>query len=195
MKNNNFTTWINRIKFLKDEFPFGPITQFTNEDGKLHKDDGPAFISPTRITYYKNGRKHGVDADIHGSINYYYENVRVPPKFITNPESLTIDEVLQHQNAEVRHVGIKIIGLDKLLDHPNTTIIHQSRKKGQILFQISGVFSQPVSYIKVVNSTPEPDGSFKNYYLCVPPSIKTCKSAVAWTFGLNAKNYHPSIET
>jgi hypothetical protein len=195
MKNKGFDAWIARLNWFKDEYPFGPIQRFTNEEGNLHKDDGPAYITPTRITWYKNGRKHGMDADKYGSLFYYYENIRVPPHYITNPESLTLQEVLAHVNTEVRFVGMKIVGMDKVMNDKKTKIIHRDEEKGQVLFQIKGIFQDPVCYVKVVNSTQEPDGTFKDYYLCVPPNVKTCKQAVAWTFRLEEQEYQPEQET
>ena len=195
MKNQGFDAWKARLDFFSTEYPFGPIQRFTNEEGNLHKDDGPAYITPTRITWYKNGRKHGLDADKWGSISYYYEGVRIPPHFYTKPDSLTITEVLAHPNTEVRYVGIKIVGMDRVLDSENTTIIHKDKNKNQILFQIKGIFGEPVSYVKVVNSTQEPDGTYKDYYLCVPPTVKTCQQAVAWTFRLEEQEYQPEQET
>ena len=195
MKNKGFDAWIARLNWFKDEYPFGPIQRFTNEEGNLHKDDGPAYITPTRITWYKNGRKHGMDADKYGSLFYYYENIRVPPHYITNPESLTLQEVLAHVNTEVRFVGMKIVGMDKVMNDKKTKIIHRDEEKGQVLFQIKGIFQDPVCYVKVVNSTQEPDGTFKDYYLCVPPDVKTCKQAVAWTFRLEEQEYQPEQET
>ena len=195
MKNKGFDVWKARLDFFSKEYPFGPIQRFTNEEGNLHKDDGPAYITPTRITWYRNGRKHGLDADKWGSISYYYEGVRIPPHFYTKPESLSITEVLAHTNTEVRYVGIKIVGMDRVLESNNTTIIHKDKQKNQILFQIKGIFEEPVSYVKVVNSTQEPDGTYKDYYLCVPPDMKTCQQAVAWTFRLEEKEYQPEQET
>ena len=195
MKNNGFDAWKARLDFFSTEYPFGPITRFTNEEGNLHKDDGPAYITPTRITWYRNGKKHGLDADKWGSISYYYEGVRIPPHFYTKPDSLTITEVLAHPNTEVRYVGIKIVGMDRVLESNNTTIIHKDKQKNQILFQIKGIFDEPVSYVKVVNSTQEPDGTYKDYYLCVPPTVKTCQEAVAWTFRLEEQEYQPEQET
>ena len=134
-------------------------------------------------------------SDKYGSLFYYYENIRVPPHFITKPDSITLKEVLAHPNTEVRFVGMKIVGMDKVMNDKSTKIIHRDEEKNQVLFQIKGIFTDPVSYVKVVNSTQEPDGSYKDYYLCVPPDMKTCKQAVAWTFRLSAKEYEPSQET
>ncbi len=195
MKNSPFEAWKSRLNYFGKEFPFGELKTYRNEEGRLHRDNAPAYISPTRIIHYMNGRKHGIDADIHGSISYYYENIRIPPHYFTKPESLTIEEVLKHANAEVRYVGMRIIGMDKVLTDKNTRIIHVDEEKDMILFQFGGVFDEPISYLKVVNSTQEADGSYKNYYLCVPPDMRTCRQAVAWTFGLDEISYNPTQET
>ena len=206
MKNTGFDAWKARLDYMNKEFPFSKpeegIVTIKNEEGRLHADNEPAWRSPTRIMWYRDGRKHGVDADIYGSITYYYENIRIPPKYhqaVADPELLTVEEVLKHTNQEVRYVGMKIVGFDRIMKHKNCKIIHKDEKKGQVLFTISGIFEEPVAYVKVVNSTAEPTGEFKNYFLCVPPpseGIKNCAAAVAWTFGFkNAEDYHPEQET
>lgn len=54
---------------------------------------------------------------------------------------------------------------------------------------------EPLVMVKVRNSTPEPDGSHKSYFLRVPPNVETAREAVAWTFGLEASDYGPSVQT
>lgn len=54
---------------------------------------------------------------------------------------------------------------------------------------------EPLVMVQVVNSTPEPDGHFKHYFLRVPPEIQTAHEGVAWSFGKTAKEYTPLIET
>ena len=49
--------------------------------------------------------------------------------------------------------------------------------------------------VEVQNSTPEPDGSIKTYFLRVPPATRTAREAVAWTFGLGAVEYRPAAES
>jgi len=49
--------------------------------------------------------------------------------------------------------------------------------------------------VEVRNSTPEPDGSRRTYFLRVPPTMRTAREAVAWTFGLGAVDYRPAVET
>jgi hypothetical protein len=49
--------------------------------------------------------------------------------------------------------------------------------------------------VEVINATPEPDGSRRTYFLAVPPTVRTAREAVAWTFGLDELDYEPSRET
>ena len=49
--------------------------------------------------------------------------------------------------------------------------------------------------VKVVNSTAEADGSFKDYFLRVPTTITSAREAVAWTFGKAADEYAPEVQT
>jgi hypothetical protein len=49
--------------------------------------------------------------------------------------------------------------------------------------------------VKVINSTPEPDGRFKDYFLRVPPMMVRARQAVAWTFDKVEHNYAPALET
>jgi hypothetical protein len=46
-----------------------------------------------------------------------------------------------------------------------------------------------------LNCSPEPDGTFKVYTLRVPPTVRTAREAVAWTFNLPTEQYRPRIET
>lgn len=200
MKNKGFEAWKARLDYMAKDFPFTSkgIVKLTNEIGNLHSDTEPAWRSPTRIIWYKDGRKHGIDADKFGSISYYYENIRIPPKFhqaVSNPDLLSVEEVLTHSNTECRYVGIKIIGHEKIKNSRKCKLINSCDKTGMELFSISDIFADPILYLKVINSTMEPDGTYKNYYLCVPPTMKTCKEAVAWTFRMETDEYQPSQET
>ena len=54
---------------------------------------------------------------------------------------------------------------------------------------------EPVAMVEVVNSTPEPDGSRRTYFLRVPPSMRRAREAVAWTFGMAGHEYRPAQES
>lgn len=52
-----------------------------------------------------------------------------------------------------------------------------------------------IVFVEVLNSTPEPDGTIKTYWLRVPPDTLTAKAGIAWTFGLTADEYNPEVQT
>ena len=56
-------------------------------------------------------------------------------------------------------------------------------------------FIESLVMVEVVNSTAEPDGEFKNYWLRVPPDVGTAREAVAWTFNLSTEEYDLAVET
>lgn len=196
-QSDRFKKWMARLYYINTEYPFGPLQEKRNADGRLHCDDGPAYISPTRVTWYQDGRRHGMDIDRWGSITYYYENVMVPKHFIDKPETLTIKGILRHKNTEVRHVGMKIYGYDRLLEEENNiNVIHQEDGPfGRVLFEIPGIFRDPVRIVRVINATAELDGTHKQYFLNVPPTVETCQEAVAWTFRKEDHEYNPVQET
>ena len=41
----------------------------------------------------------------------------------------------------------------------------------------------------MINGTAEPDGSFRHYVLQGPPTMRTAREAVAWTYGLSDHEY------
>jgi hypothetical protein len=63
------------------------------------------------------------------------------------------------------------------------------------LFRKELAGDEPLVMVKVVNATPEADGSFKDYFLRVPPTVQTAREAVAWTFGKAADDYGPVKES
>ena len=54
---------------------------------------------------------------------------------------------------------------------------------------------EPLQMVEVVNSTAEPDGSYKTYFLRVPPRYRTAHGAVAWTFEIEKRGYAPQVQT
>ena len=193
--SKHFDKWMARLRFINDEYPFGPLQMKKTVEGKLHCSDGPAFISPTRCIWYNDGKKHGLSVDRWGTVNYYFEGIRVPDRFFTHPDELTIEEILKQDNTEVRYAGIRIMGLEKLKNCQGYHLIHSDPSIGAELFSFDGVFDLiKLTFVQVTNSTAELDGTYKKYFLMVPPEMKTCHDAIAWTFREKPEDYHPDKE-
>jgi hypothetical protein len=54
---------------------------------------------------------------------------------------------------------------------------------------------EPLVVVKCRNSSRDPDGTFRSYWLRVDPSCKTAHQALAWTWGLDASEYSPTAES
>jgi|FreactcultureFD7_1027221.scaffolds.fasta_scaffold05041_3 hypothetical protein len=196
-KVNAIKNWLAYLDYVKEEYPFGPFQEYRNEEGRLHRDNAPAYITPTRCIHYSNGRRHGLDVDIFGNKVYYYENIIIPRAYIEKPKDLKVEDIIANPNAEVRYVGLKLYGFERLLEEKYMQVVNEDPETEYKLlrFKFKDTNDDPYTVVRVVNSTAEPDGTFKIYYLTVPPDMKTAKQAVAWTFRMNEKDYAPSQET
>jgi len=152
-----------------------PLRQTLDNRGRLHNLSGPAFESRDGWMFYA----------VHG--------VRVPEKVVLKPDSLTVKEVESEQNVEIRRVMIDRYGQDRYLIDSGAKQLHKD--EWGTLYRKELKDDEPMVMVKVKNSTPELDGTSKNYFLRVPPQIETARQAVAWSFGKESEMYMPGVET
>lgn len=122
-----------------------------------------------------------------------WHGVIVPDDVIILKEPITIERIAAERNVEVRRVLIERFGLDEYLKNGKVIKIHKDSCGTLWRMDVEG--DEPIMVVQVVNSTAEPDGIFKEYFLRVPPNIVRAKQAVAWTFGLAEDEYFPLVET
>lgn len=182
------------LQALRENAGFTPTLKVTKAD-----DEQVATItSPTIVQRFRNGRLHGPLTGRFGTVLFFYNGVHIPPRFWKHPEEVTIEDVFTEKNAEVRRVALEIHGLSKIVKHKNYKLLHRDEETGAELFEFNLMNEfNPIRYVKVFNSTPEPDGTYREFFLCVSSTedIKTCKEAIAWTFRRKAADYHPVEET
>jgi len=162
-------------------YPFLKICLISDKPRKLNIDDHGRLHSYTeKAIEYSDGWGF---YSVHGIV--------VPGWIIENPKEITVKKIEEEQNVEVRRIMLDIFGWDKYLQ--GVEPIHQDRYG--ILYRKEIPDDEPLVMVKVRNSTPEPDGSYKDYFLRVPPTTKTAHEAVAWTFGETPETYCPTIES
>jgi len=152
-----------------------PQSLSRDEQGRLHSLNSAALSYPDGWSIYA----------VHG--------VRVPESVIMRPSAITVDKITNEQNAEIRRVMLDKFGWDRYLVESGAKAIHQDNYG--TLYRAELPDDEPLVMVRVTNSTPEPDGSFKDYFLRVPPNITRADEAVAWTFGMTAKEYQPVMES
>jgi len=124
---------------------------------------------------------------------YAVHGVRVPENIINKPLEITTSRIDEQRNTEIRRVMIDIYGQSRYLQDSGAKLLATDRFGKLWKKDLSD--DEPIVMVEVKNSTPEPDGSIKDYFIRVPPSMATPQEAVAWTFNLPKDEYNPLVET
>ena len=124
---------------------------------------------------------------------YFWHGVFIPAFVVEHPETITVQQIEAEQNIEVRRVMIERYGQARyILDSGAKPV--QSDDYGTLYRkEIPG--DETMVFVKVANSTPEADRSYRDYFLRVPPEMRTAREAVAWSFYQKENDYAPSMET
>jgi hypothetical protein len=152
-----------------------PMLLCQDEAGRLHSDEGPAL------------------AFRDGFALYAWRGMPVPAALFERLGTVTAEEIREQPNAELRRMMLEFYGYERYLTEPGAEPVH--RDDSGALWRIELERDEPVVMVEVVNATPEPDGTRRVYWLRVPPTTRTAREGVAWTFGLPAQAYQPLRQT
>ncbi|MFE0424754.1 DUF6745 domain-containing protein [Streptomyces sp. NPDC058953] len=152
-----------------------PVELHRDEAGRLDHGAGPALLFPD------------------GFALHAWRGMPVPAAFLDELTSLDPARIRDEENAELRRVMLEFYGYDRYLAESGAEPVH--RDETGTLWRIPMTGDEDVVMVEVLNSTPEPDGTTKTYWLRVPPGTSTAKAGVAWTFGLEEGEYVPLRQT
>ncbi|HEU5378634.1 MAG TPA: hypothetical protein VFV38_24705 [Ktedonobacteraceae bacterium] len=149
-----------------------PVLLERDERGRLHNASGPCI-------QFRDG--WGV---------YAWHGVIVPEQVIFHPEQLTREDWINQSNAEVRRAIQERLGNERFVEIVGKQI--DAGRRGKLIEVDLGRYDpeRVAHYVQVQDSSTE-----RQYYLRVPPSITKADEAIAWTFGLDARDYQPGQET
>jgi hypothetical protein len=137
---------------------------------RLHSLDGPAIFF---------GKGVAAESNV-----YAVHGVKVKPYIVDNPEKITTDLINSETNIEVKRIMIDQYGQGRYLEDSKATVVNQDDYGTLYHLPVDG--DEDIWMVKVVNSTAEPDGTFKDYFLRVQPNayggLKTAQAAVASTW-------------
>ena len=144
------------------------------EDGLLHCADGPSVE-------YGDGFKM-----------YNWRGTRIPKQWIENPESLTAEVCLSHENLEQRRCASEIFGWDNVLKELDCKVLDvgQTEYIGTLLeVDLPDIGTQKFLRVK--------DGGSERFFcLLISPDCNTALEAQAETWGLDdPEEYNPEVET
>ena len=160
-----------------------PTVVGRDDQGRPHSDTGPQLA-------WKDGFK-----------TWYIHGVRVNEQIVMRPDTLTTKQIDDEGNAEVRRVMLDRFGWSRYLTESGVKPVSEDRFGKLYRKEIPG--DEMLTMVEVVNSTAEPDGTFKRYFLRVDPSCQSAHEAVASTFRFpdgsrvfkDYRDYNPAIET
>jgi hypothetical protein len=152
-----------------------PTALHLDEHGRLHHGDGPALAYADGFALYR------------------WRGVAIPEGFARTLAALTPEVIRAERNLELRRIMLEHYGHERYIVDSGAKPV-QEDETGR-LWRVDLPRDEPVTMVEVVNSTAEPDGTFKTYWLRVPPHTPTARAAVAWTFGLTEEEYRPRVQT
>jgi hypothetical protein len=161
--------------------------------------DRPTALNFEQIPNTKRYRLHAPDSPAvfypDGSETYVWHGVSVRKDIIMNPQSITFKSINEERNAEIRRVMLEKMGFERYLAESKAKM--RDRSDYGTLWEIAPPpgENEPLVLLELVNSTAEPDGSFKKYTFSVPPTMKRAREALAWQYHMREEEYEPIIET
>jgi hypothetical protein len=168
-----------------------------DEAGHLHCEVGPGVAYPSGWSWW------------------HWHGTRVPQSVIEEPERITVETIKQVRGPALRRVVIEryghgkaIHGIAAYLRDAGARQLDQDAAFGT-LWHLDVAGEEPTLMAEVVNHSPEPDGTYRHFFLQVHPELSpilsngslgapqpsTARNAVASTFGLTGAEYRPEIET
>ena len=166
--------------------------------GKGYDGDLVALLRP-RMRLDGEGRLHDWDGLPsaeweNGRGLYFWHGVEMTQSAGRCPSEVTPSRVLRWANAERRRVAIERMGIDVFMKAVGAQVVQQD-DYGRLWRTKREVDGEPFVAVEVVNATAELDGTRRTYFLRVPPSTRSARRAVAWTFGLTRRAYEPVTQS
>ena len=146
MQSCGWTWWHQNVLAISDR----PRAINRDTQGRLHCEDAPSIRYPDGWALYH----------IHG--------VCVPEHVVMRPTEITLSQIADEKNAEVRRVMVERYGEERYIVDSGMKSIARDDKYGELFVQNFDA-GRPIAKLRVINRTPEPDGSSRIYWLPINP--------------------------
>ena len=205
---NQWSAWDSYLTFFRHvaKLPIDYSKYDAWETLALHS--GPRIVHPefcmisdrpTVLTVDSQHRPHSEDGPFcrwsDGFALYSWHGTRIPAWIIERPAGITAEKIDAESNVEVRRVMISRYGPARYIQDSGAELVHSLPDnyyvrglQGARLFRKPRPNDTDIVMVAVKNSTPEPDGSVKDYFLRIEPGAydglasRDCHAAVASTW-------------
>jgi len=127
------------------------------------------------------------------NVSLRWRGVPIDERIAFHPESITVEELLAERNVELRRVLLERMGYERFAQQAAAEVLDRDRDPGgeRRLLRIPLPEDEDLVCVSVI--CPSTD---RQYVIRVPPTMRTCRQAVAWIAGYdNPDDYHPVVET
>jgi hypothetical protein len=122
-----------------------------------------------------------------------WRRVPIDYRIAFQPESITVEEILTQSNSELRRVLLERVGLERFMTEADAHVLDVDRDAGGERRLLRVPVKGDEDLVCVLVHCPS---TGRRYLLRVPPTMKTCREAVAWTAGFDEPDlYRPLAET
>lgn len=122
-----------------------------------------------------------------------WRGVPVDQRIAFQPETITVTELLAERNVERRRVLLERMGYERFIEHASAEVLDRDLDPGgqRRLLKIPLPEDEDLVCVSVICPSTN-----RQYVLRVPPTMRTCRQAVAWIAGYdNPDDYQPVMET
>lgn len=122
-----------------------------------------------------------------------WNGVPVDERIAFRPEEIQAPEVMAEANVERRRVLMERMGFERFIEAVDATVLDKDKDAGgpRKLLRVEVEDDEPLVCLSVICPSTQ-----RHFMLRVPPTMKTCRQAVAWTAGYDDPGaYKPLVET
>lgn len=121
-----------------------------------------------------------------------WNGVAIDERIAFRPEAIAVEEVLSEPNAELRRVLLERYGLERFMLDADAEVLDEDRDPGGVRKLLRVPMEGDEDLVCVMVHCPSTGG---RYLLRVPPDMRTCHQAIAWTAGFDdPSQYRPVVE-
>jgi hypothetical protein len=127
------------------------------------------------------------------NVRLRWRRVPIDYRIAFEPETITVEEILAERNSELRRILLERFGLERFITQANAQVLDVDRDAGGERKLLRVPIEGDEDLVCVLVHCPS---TARRYILRVPPTMKTCRAAIAWTAGFdNPDVYQPLLET
>lgn len=177
--------------------PFLRLLRHGCWDGVFERDVALVCRPPVEIHVDARDRLHSTDGPAirfsDGTREYRIEGLSVPREVVEERDRFPASLVLEERNAELRRIFLAQMGNLRFVKDAGARVVCEDVDGAGMPRRLLQVpFQHGESWQFVAVKCPSTGHDF---ILRVPPRVRTCADAIAWTFGLQTAEYAPQVET